>query len=52
MAQLSELMQKHDVKDLSLEELRAYPGFEDMTEAELEKALLFIYQFAEILLEI
>ena len=45
-------MRKHDVNDLSLEELRTYPGFENMTEDELEKALLFIHQFAEILLEI
>ena len=45
-------MQDANTQGLSLEELQRYDGFEQMNEQELEKALNFIHQMTEILIEI
>ena len=42
-------MQMQNAGGLSLEELREYRGFESMSQTQLEEALLFIEQMAEIL---
>jgi hypothetical protein len=34
---------------LSTEELKSYPGFEEMNQNQLDKALLFIQQMAEVI---
>jgi hypothetical protein len=45
-------MQKQNTGGLSTEELKSYPGFEKMNQNQLEEALLFIEQMAEILNQI
>jgi hypothetical protein len=50
MAHPDNVMPEQNTGRLSIEELREYPGFKKMENAELEQAIVFIEQMAELII--